>query len=222
MLTAATLAMTFLVLAMILVEAQQRPRHWYGALKIVASLLFVITGVVVVDDVPGVPGARPLFLAALLLSFVGDVALVPRGHKRIFQVGLVSFLLAHIVFIPAFAVRGIDVVATAIVGAVMLLPLIAVLRWLKRHVKGSMWGAVAAYVVVISVMFSVAIGSVVAGTTSNVGVTPMLAIGALSFWLSDVTVARERFIAHSFINRLLGIPLYFFAQLALIAGYQLH
>ena len=221
MMTAAFLAMSFLVLAMVLVEAQKRPRHWYGTLKIIASLLFVVTGIVVLDDVPGAPLARPLFIVALVLSFVGDVALVPKGHKRIFQLGLGAFLLAHIVYIPAFAVRGIDVVVTALVAAVMLVPVALVLRWLKGHVKGGLWPAVAVYVVVISVMFCVAAGAVSFGMTNSVGVTPGLLIGALAFWLSDITVARERFVRHSFVNRLLGIPLYFFAQLALIAGYQL-
>ena len=221
MMTAGFLLMTVLILAMILVEAQKRPRRVYGTLKIIASLLFVVLGFVIVDDVPGQPLARPLFLSALVLSLIGDALLVPKGHKRVFQFGLVSFLLAHVVYVPAFIVRGVDWRVVGVVGVVMIVPLLLVMRWLRTHVQGGMWPAVAAYVVVISVMFSVAAGAVAFGATSSVGVTPAVLIGALCFWLSDISVARERFVARSFVNRLFGIPLYFYAQLALIAGYAL-
>jgi len=221
MMTAGLLLMTLLILAMILVEAQKRPRRVYGTLKIIASILFVVVGIVVVDDVSDAPLARPLFLGALVLSLIGDVLLVPKGHKRVFQIGLISFLLAHVVYIPAFIVRGVDWRVVGVVGVVMVLPLVLVMRWLRAHVKGGMWPAVVAYVVVISVMFSVAAGAVSFGLTSSTGVTPAVLIGALCFWLSDISVARERFVAHGFVNRLFGIPLYFYAQLALIAGYAL-
>lgn len=34
------------------------------------------------------------------------------------------------------------------------------------------------------------------------------------FWCSDLAVARDRFIAPGFVNRLWGLPLYYAAQVA--------
>jgi hypothetical protein len=43
----------------------------------------------------------------------------------------------------------------------------------------------------------------------------MVFVGALSFYFSDVFVARDRFIEQQFLNRLLGLPLYFAGQFLL-------
>jgi len=42
-----------------------------------------------------------------------------------------------------------------------------------------------------------------------------IALGAAMFALSDVSVARDRFVAKAFVNRAWGLPLYFAAQLIL-------
>jgi len=41
--------------------------------------------------------------------------------------------------------------------------------------------------------------------------------GAVTFYVSDLSVARDRFLAPGFVNRLWGLPLYYGAQL-LLAG----
>jgi hypothetical protein len=35
----------------------------------------------------------------------------------------------------------------------------------------------------------------------------------LAFYLSDLAVARDRFVARAFVNRLWGLPLYYAAQI---------
>jgi hypothetical protein len=42
-----------------------------------------------------------------------------------------------------------------------------------------------------------------------------IALGASLFAISDLSVARDRFVARAFVNRLWGLPLYFAAQLIL-------
>jgi len=220
MMVAGFLVMAVLVMVMVLLEARPRGPRLYGAIKVVASLWFCVLGAVVIPDLPTAPLARPLFLGALALSFVGDVLLIPKGHKRVFLAGLVAFLLAHVMFIPAFVARGVDV--TIVLGAAVVIagPAAITVRWLRPHVKGPMLGAVAAYVVVICAMLATACGAVGEGLHSNDGVTPALLVGAIAFWCSDLFVARQRFVAPGFSNRLFGLPLYFFAQLGLIAGFQ--
>jgi uncharacterized membrane protein YhhN len=38
-------------------------------------------------------------------------------------------------------------------------------------------------------------------------------VGALAFTASDISVARDRFARHEFLNRAWGLPLYYAAQL---------
>jgi len=42
-----------------------------------------------------------------------------------------------------------------------------------------------------------------------------VAVGALAFTASDVSVARDRFVRHEFLNRAWGLPLYYAAQVLL-------
>jgi uncharacterized membrane protein YhhN len=145
----------------------------------------------------------------LVLSLVGDVLLIPKEQPRVFLAGLGAFLLGHVAYTIAFAVRGLEpqTVAVALV-AVLALGLLA-LRWLLPHVNQSMRRPVLAYVAVISGMLVCA-----AGTVGAAGM-PAIFGGAFAFYLSDLAVARQRFVRKSFSNKAWGLPLYFGAQLVL-------
>ncbi len=153
------------------------------------------------------PYGRVLF-AGLVLAAGGDVLLIPKS-KRAFLAGLVSFLLGHVGYAIAFFVRGVDATWTLASAGALVLLAVPVLRWLWPSVEGKMRGPVAAYVVVITAMVALA-----AGTFGAHGDLRVLG-GALAFYLSDLAVARERFVAPGFVNRLWGLPLYFGAQLVL-------
>jgi uncharacterized membrane protein YhhN len=219
MIIAGFLVMAVLVLVLVLFEDRLRTGPAYGIVKTIAALWFCVVGAVSIEDVEGAPAARPLFLAALGFSLLGDVLLIPKGRKRVFQAGIVAFLLAHVLYVPAFASRGLDVVVFVAVAGVLTAPATLVLRWLRPHVQGSMWTSVVVYVLVICTMLATASGAVAAGLSSSTGVTPALLLGALAFWCSDLFVARQRFVSPGVINRVVGVPLYFFAQLGLIAGF---
>ena len=45
----------------------------------------------------------------------------------------------------------------------------------------------------------------------------VVALGALLFFASDLSVARDVFVHRTFVNRLWGLPLYYAAQLCLAA-----
>jgi len=68
---------------------------------------------------------------------------------------------------------------------------------------------VMAYVLALGAMVSLAIGAA-AGWGR-----PLLAVGALAFAASDVSVARDRFVAPGLVNRAWGLPLYYAAQLVI-------
>jgi uncharacterized membrane protein YhhN len=68
---------------------------------------------------------------------------------------------------------------------------------------------VVAYVAVISLMVVTAVGAAAATGQAAIGV------GGICFYLSDLHVARHRFVSQSFWNKAWGLPLYYAAQLIL-------
>jgi uncharacterized membrane protein YhhN len=121
----------------------------------------------------------------------------------------VAFLLGHVCYTIAFAVRGLDPATVAVALVAVLAASLFALRRLLPHLPPRMRTPVLAYVVVISVMLVCAAGTV--GRAGN----PAIFAGAFAFYLSDLAVARERFVEKSFTNKLWGLPLYFGAQLVL-------
>jgi uncharacterized membrane protein YhhN len=148
-------------------------------------------------------------LVALVLCWVGDVFLIPRGAGTFFLVGLVSFLLGHVGYAVAFTLLRPDPLWLAVAAALALPPVFAVLRWLRPHLSERMRIPVVVYVVVISLMVVAAVGA--AAATGRAAI----AAGAVCFYLSDLSVARHRFVSESFWNKSWGLPLYYAAQLIL-------
>lgn len=145
-------------------------------------------------------------LAALVFSWLGDVLLIPRS-RRAFRAGILAFLLGHLAFVAAFLHRGVDLRIAGAALAAALLAATVVGRWLLPRVPPELKLAVIAYIAVISIMVASALGT---------GRAP-IALGAAAFYLSDLCVARDRFVAPGFVNRLWGLPLYYGAQLVLAA-----
>ncbi len=153
-------------------------------------------------------------LAALALSWLGDVFLLS-SKPRPFLLGLASFLLAHVAYAVAFVAFGQRLAWSLAVLAALALPAFFVLRWLRPHLPPAMRLPVQAYVAVISGMMALAAGTFAAGAH------PILPVGAAAFYLSDLTVARDRFVAPGFVNRAIGLPLYYISQLCLAWTVQL-
>jgi len=149
-----------------------------------------------------------LLYLGLCLSWWGDVLLIPKSQLT-FLLGLGAFLLAHVAYTVAFVFRGISVVATVGALVALALPLALVGRWLLPKVPVGMQRPVRAYMLVITAMVACAVGTVAARGDG------LIALGALAFYLSDLSVARDRFVAPGFDNKLWGWPLYFGAQLLL-------
>ncbi len=149
-------------------------------------------------------------VAALVASWWGDLLLIPKV-RRAFLFGLVAFLLGHVAFAIAFVSRGVSLSVSLVALLGMVVPLALVGRWLLPHVPRAMKVPVAAYMAVITVMVALSLGTVAAHGN------PWIAVGAVAFYLSDLSVARDRFIAQGFDNKLWGWPLYFGAQLIFAA-----
>ncbi|NNL66552.1 MAG: lysoplasmalogenase [Myxococcales bacterium] len=203
---AAGCLLTGIALAGLLAAEWRESRAGIWLAKPLASLGFLVAalGAGALDDGAGAYG-RWVF-AALVLSFLGDVLLIPPAT---FLAGLVSFLLGHVAFAVAFGVRGIDPIWAAGSLPFAAVAVAGALRWLRPHVEPAMRMPVQAYVAVISAMVIAAVGAVGAGGPVAI------ALGALCFYVSDLAVARQRFVARTFWNKTWGLPLYYGAQLIL-------
>ncbi len=197
--------LTFLAVAGLLVAeyAGSRPGIWVA--KPLASSGFVAAAVSV-HATGSTYGT--IVLAALVLGWLGDVLLIPKSRGA-FRAGILSFLLGHLAFACAFAARGLDPAWSVGALIVLAVPAALVLRWLGPHLPAEMKRAVSAYVVVIGLMVTAA-----AGTFGAAGGAAILA-GAVGFSVSDLSVARDRFVAPGFVNRAWGLPLYYAAQIVL-------
>ena len=164
--------------------------------KLGASAAFV--AVALARGVEGALGHG--ILTGLVLSVVGD-ALLLSSRRAAFLAGLGTFLLAHVAYALAFAgvARPSAVVALA-VAAITL----AVLRWLWPRL-GAMRTPVVLYCAVITAMLWLALGVD----------RPEIRAGAALFYASDLLVARDRFVRPGLANRVVGLPLYYAAQLLL-------
>jgi uncharacterized membrane protein YhhN len=148
-------------------------------------------------------------LLGLVLSAVGDVALALHG-RRSFLFGLLAFLLGHVAYIVA--------AATVVPVAQWASPFVAlpVVATVAAHVVlsprlGAMRGPVVAYMATITVMV---IGAMAFGRADAVHGDAFL-LGALLFYVSDLPVARDRFVNRAFVNRAWGLPAYYAGQLLL-------
>jgi uncharacterized membrane protein YhhN len=144
----------------------------------------------------------------LALCLVGDLLLVGR---RLFAAGLAAFLLGHLAYLAAFhalvPARGWPLALAAPVVSASVLAA----AWLWPHL-GRLRPAVLAYIAAITAMVWGALASAGAGALPAAA-----AAGAVLFYLSDLAVARRRFIAPSFSVRVVGLVAYYLGQV-LLAG----
>ena len=147
---------------------------------------------------------RIVFLG-LVLGALGDVFLLGQA-RHFFIAGLVSFLLGHVAYVVAFASLGMNPVWAAVTAVAMLVLMVAIARWVFPHAP-DMRIPIGVYMVVIALMCMAAVGA------AGEGAPWQVPVGALMFTVSDIGVVRDRFVSRGFINRGVGLPLYYAAQL---------
>jgi len=150
-----------------------------------------------------------VILLGLVLCVAGDVLLIP-ASKAIFKAGILSFLLGHVAYVGAFFVAGIVPLWAGIAAGPVAVAAFLVGRWIVPKVGPELRGAVQSYIAVISVMVCCAIG------TWPLNENAWIPIAASTFFLSDISVAIDRFVSPTFANRLWGLPLYYGAQICVV------
>jgi len=206
-------SVTLLALAGLLIAERMASRTGVWVAKPIASTGFVMTGLAAgglerawAGDVFAV-----FALGGLVLSWWGDVLLIPKEQPKVFRAGILAFLLGHVAYVVAFASAGLDPARAALAAIGFGLVAAVVLRWLRAHVPPDFVGPVHAYVVVISTM-------VVFAVASEAPAHGTILAGALLFYVSDLAVARDRFVAPGFVNAAWGLPLYYGGQLLIASS----
>ena len=152
-----------------------------------------------------------IVFAGLVLSFFGDMFLIGLS-QRSFLLGLLSFLLAHIAYITAFVTAGLDR-KWALRAAVPVVAIaVLILLWISPHVAPYLATPVYIYTAAISLMVIAAIA------TRGAGASRLILVGALMFFVSDLSVAAQRILQSDFPTIIWGLPLYYAGQLCLALG----
>ena len=177
--------------------------------KTVLSLLFVIAALVQ-------PHPISMYYYCLLVGLTfclgGDIFLA-LPQKMMFLFGLIFFLIGHIFYIFGFFYVAQSSQWTWVGFLTMLVISVWVYFWLRPHLR-SMKAPVVLYVIIITIMVTGAWSILGDSNLAQPG-RIMVFAGALSFYFSDIFVARDRFLRKEFLNRLIGLPMYYIGQFLL-------
>jgi uncharacterized membrane protein YhhN len=128
-----------------------------------------------------------LVVAGILLSLVGDVALLSDSDGA-FMVGLVGFLAAHVLYVIA----NLGVAAWSPIPIVAAVIVLASTMILLRYVRPS-----AIPLRIATIIYGTAISAMVISAWATVGGrlgwAPFAAGGAVLFYISDSSLALDRF-----------------------------
>jgi len=178
--------------------------------KTILSCLFIFAALV---QTHSIPVYFYILLFGLIFCLGGDVFLA-LPQDRMFLMGLVSFLLGHVFYVICFFYVA-DISQWTWIGCLVGLLVSGLVFWWLRPHLGSMLIPAIAYVIVITVMV-IGAWTVLGDTKLNYYSGRLLVfIGAVSFYLSDLFVARDRFLKSEFSNRLIGLPMYYCGQFLL-------
>jgi uncharacterized membrane protein YhhN len=202
------------LIGLLYAEKIQRARLKYVC-KPLCSACFVALAALRGEADTALDGSDRLILLGLVLGAVGDVCLM-LDSKAWFKAGLASFLLGHVLYAVAFVLRAPLSWPHVPAGVVAAVGAAALLGWLWPHL-GRLRAPVTLYVAAIAAMVAAGVSVLLAGRAGGA----LVAVAVLLFAVSDVAVARQRFVAPSFANKAWGLPTYYAAQLLLalsIAG----
>ncbi len=168
---------------------------------------------------PGDNFLHKFMLAGLFFSWAGDIILeIPEETADLFIPGLISFLLAHVMYLTTFFMtRGENFINKR--GIWLLLPVLlfgtGIISYLHNHV-GDMMIPVIIYTVVILAMLTGAINRL----KKVIALSYWLVLsGAILFLISDSALAINKF-GHPFPgSSVLIMTTYLLAQYLIITGY---
>jgi uncharacterized membrane protein YhhN len=169
----------------------------------------------------GLNGALLWFGVGILLSLVGDVLLM-LSLDRFFLFGLIAFLLAHIAYVigfniplPEFSAWGLAFAVMVSLGGARIIR--RVIAALASKGQSSMRMPIIAYSMVISLMLLSAMMKLI-DISWDANAAALVSVGAFLFYISDIILAWNKFVAPIQHGRIYNIAAYHLGQIMLIAG----
>jgi uncharacterized membrane protein YhhN len=168
----------------------------------------------------GLQGTVLWFGIGILCSLAGDIALL--FIDRFFMLGLIAFLLAHLAYLVGFNSPfpqnpGIWAFGIAIVVG---LSAVRLLRHIVAGVRSKQPRLATPVIVYSTVITLMLLSALLTLFRPEWKTTPALlvSLGALLFYLSDIILAWNRFVAPIKNGRMLNISIYHLAQIAIAVG----
>ena len=140
--------------------------------------------------------------AALCFCWLGD-GLGPADFNR----GALMFAFAHLCFIAAWLIRGVNLRRAVFGIGIMAVVSTAILYWVSPHVPRDEWWLVAGYTTDIALMAALSFG------VRKDATGWLVSAGAIIFLISDLFVARWHYVTSDHLNALGCYPLYYLACL---------
>ncbi len=215
MITITIIATAALLLILLLYNIKRDNQKSAMLTKTILSSLFVIT---VLIQPHLISGYYNFLLAGLVFCLLGDIFLA-LPQKGMFFAGLAVFLTGHVLYVFGF-LRVTEIGQWVGIGSLVIIAVGGLVYFRLRTYLRHMKIPVIFYMIVISVMLAGAWA--VFGDCGLAGSGRIMVFaGAFLFYLSDLFVARHRFVEEEFSNRLIGLPLYYTGQflLAFSAGF---
>lgn len=148
-----------------------------------------------------------IILSGLIACAMGDIFLLSRKSDNVFKAGMAAFAVGHLLYMTAFGLQfeGLDIDGYIVTG-LTLISATTFFLWLKPHLAKDMIALTLVYTAIISLMVIASIARF------NYFLKYAAPLGAILFAISDMFVARDRFVKPSPKNALAITPLYFGAQ----------
>ena len=156
---------------------------------------------------------RKLVILALVASWIGDTVLMFQSHGSIyFMLGLVAFLIAHILYIVSFTYlySTASLSEKAIIVLLFLVYTTSLVNFLWPGL-GEMKIPVIVYAMVLTVMGAL-------GVIKNTINYPYITLGVVSFVVSDSILAFNKFLVDVPFSGVLIMGTYILAQLLIVTG----
>ena len=212
----------FLLLAILFaaLEALALWKYWLRLEYIAKPAVMIILFIWLLTST-GLSGATLWFGVGIIFSLTGDVLLM-LSLDRFFLFGLVAFLLAHVAYVigfniplPAFSVWGIVFAVMISLGGARIIR--RIVDALASKGQARMRIPIIVYSMVISIMLLSAmlkLMDITWGATAAV----LISGGAFLFYISDIILAWNKFVAPIQHGRNYNIAAYHLGQIMLIAG----
>lgn len=201
-------------------EALALQKNWFK-LEAVAKPAVMLCLFAWLFTAVGLQGAPFWFGLGILFSMLGDVLLMI-SLDRLFLYGLVAFLFAHVFYIVGFNIPIPELSAWSVMLAILIgwggaKVIRRILVSVVEKGQGRLRLPITIYGVVISIMLLSAMIKL-NDLSWDAGASILVSLGAFLFYISDVILAWNKFVAPIRGGRIYNIAAYHLGQIALISG----